>query len=132
MTQLVWIVTGCATGFGRELVHAILARGDKCIATARKASDRLEAQKAAGAAILDLDVTAPQDELNKKMEDAIKIYGKIDVLVNNAGYIEAGFLEEIGYVLLNSTGTFSYEPLANGVVETREPKMSSRQTFSEP
>lgn len=95
-TQLVWLVTGCATGFGKELVHAVLDRGDKCIATARRASERLLAQQEAGGVILDLDVTAPQDELNAKVEEATKAHGKIDVLVNNAGYVTDGFWEELG------------------------------------
>lgn len=97
MPQLVWLVTGTATGFGKELVHAILARGDKVIASARNASERLQSQKDAGAAILDLDVTAPQSVLDTKINDAVKAYGRIDVLVNNAGYLQPGSLEEVGY-----------------------------------
>ncbi len=96
MTQLVWLVTGTSSGFGEQLVHAVLERGDKVIATARNAANRLQALKDAGAAILDLDVTASQRELDSKVKEALTIYGTIDVLVNNAGYIEAGFLEEVG------------------------------------
>lgn len=44
---------------------------------------------------MELDVTAPQEELNQKAQEAWKIYGQVDVLVNNAGYIEAGVLEEL-------------------------------------
>lgn len=51
--------------------------------------------KAAGAAILELDVTAKQSELDAVIEKALNIYDGIDVLVNNAGYIEAGFVEEL-------------------------------------
>ena len=96
MPQLVWLVTGTASGFGEKLVYAILDRGDKVIATARNASNRLQAQKDAGAAILDLDVTASETELNAKVREALKFYGKIDVLVNNAAYVQYGFLEEVG------------------------------------
>ena len=99
MTPLVWLVTGCSSGFGEQFVHAILARGDKVIASGRNAAERLSHLKstANGAAILDLDVTIPRPELDSKIEEALKIYGVIDVLVNNAGYIESGALEELGY-----------------------------------
>src|SRR2546423_1916996 len=90
----VWIVTGCSSGFGLELVHAILERGDRVIATARKLESISELTKA-GAAILQLDVTSPLSELKSIMEKAITIYGKIDVLVNNAGYSTSGAIEEV-------------------------------------
>ena len=95
MPQLTWLVTGASSGFGEQFVHSILARGDRVIATARQAHERLSHLKALGAAILELDVTASQSELDAKIEEAIGIYGGIDVLVNNAGYVEAGLIEEI-------------------------------------
>ena len=95
MTQLVWLITGCSSGFGEAFVHSILARGDKVIATGRNAGTRLAHLNETGAAILELDVTSPQAELDAKIQDAIKIYGKIDILVNNAGYIEIGLIEEL-------------------------------------
>lgn len=64
----------------------MLERGDKVIATARGRSlSKLDDLKAAGAATLELDVTAPLDDLKAVAEKAIKIYGKVDVIVNNAG-----------------------------------------------
>ena len=69
MAPLVWFVTGCSTGFGRELVHAALSRGDKVIATARNAS-KLELLKDAGADTMQLDVTATLDDLKKSAEKA--------------------------------------------------------------
>ncbi|EHK96379.1 putative Uncharacterized oxidoreductase yusZ [Glarea lozoyensis 74030] len=77
MPQLTWLITGCSSGFGELFTRTALARGDR-------------------ATILDLDVTLPQAELNAKIADAIAIYGSIDVLVNAAGYIEAGMVEELG------------------------------------
>lgn len=65
------------------------------IATGRNAVKRLAHLKETGAAIIDLDVTSPQVELDSKIQDALQIYEKIDVLVNNAGYIEMGFIEEL-------------------------------------
>ena len=54
------------------------------IATARRGHERLGNLKDAGAAILELDVTAPQAEVDAKVKEALNIYGGIDVLVNNA------------------------------------------------
>jgi NAD(P)-dependent dehydrogenase (short-subunit alcohol dehydrogenase family) len=99
MAPLVWFVTGCSTGFGRELVRAALGRGDKVIATARNAS-KLEPLKEAGADTMQLDVTASLDDLKSSAEKAHKLYGRIDVLVNNAGYAMEGTLEELRRVQL--------------------------------
>ncbi|RDW88418.1 hypothetical protein BP6252_00450 [Coleophoma cylindrospora] len=96
MTQLVWLVTGCSSGFGEAFVHSILARGDKIIATARNVS-KLEPLKAIGAQILQLDITASQEQLDSCMKEALAIYGHIDVLVNNAGYTLLGTIEELMY-----------------------------------
>ncbi len=98
MPQLTWLVTGTSSGFGEQFVHSILAKGDHVIATARRGHERLQKLKEAGAAILDLDVTAPQAELDATIKEALGIYGGIDVLVNNAGYIEAALVEELEYV----------------------------------
>ena len=97
MTQFTWLITGCSSGFGEQFVRSLIARGDKVIATARNnATERLAALQDIGAATIDLDVTLPQDDINAKINEAIDIYGSIDVLVNGAGYIEAGLVEEIG------------------------------------
>jgi NADP-dependent 3-hydroxy acid dehydrogenase YdfG len=95
MTQFVYLVTGTSSGFGEEFVKQVTSRGDKVIATARNL-DKIKHLKDTGAALLQLDVTASQDELNRKIEEAIGIFGRIDVLVNNAGYVGVGTLEEVG------------------------------------
>lgn len=92
----VWLITGTSSGLGNELARAVLGRGDKVIATARQL-DRISSLKELGAATLQLDVTAPQEELNRRAEEAIAIYGRIDVLVNNAGYVQFGTIEETRY-----------------------------------
>ncbi|KAJ5754792.1 hypothetical protein N7533_004335 [Penicillium manginii] len=92
----VWLITGTSSGLGHELARAVLGRGDKVIATARQL-DRLSSLKELGAATLQLDVTAPQEELNRKAEEAIAVYGRIDILVNNAGYVQFGTIEETSH-----------------------------------
>ena len=75
-----------STGLGRDLTLAALARGDKVIATARGRSfGKLDDLKQAGADVLELDVTAPLERLKEAAERAVAIYGRVDVVVNNAG-----------------------------------------------
>jgi NADP-dependent 3-hydroxy acid dehydrogenase YdfG len=81
MAPRIWLITGSTTGFGAEFVKNIIKRGDKVIATARNES-KISFLKEIGAATLQLDVTAPQSELNSKAKTAIGIYGSIDVVVN--------------------------------------------------
>lgn len=90
----VWIITGCSSGFGKALTLDALRRGDKVIATARNASKIDDLQKA-GADTMNLDVTASLDELKKIAQEAHDLYGRIDYLVNNAGYSQIGGLEEL-------------------------------------
>lgn len=86
------------TGLGRDLALAALERGEKVIATARARSVHLLADlKEKGAETIELDVTAPLDDLKKVADKAVGIYGRVDVLVNNAGYILVGAIEESTY-----------------------------------
>jgi NADP-dependent 3-hydroxy acid dehydrogenase YdfG len=94
MAPLVWLVTGCSSGFGREFVHEILKSGDKVIATARR-PETLEDLKKAGAAVLQLDVTWDQERINETINNAIAIYGQLDVLINNAAYVLGGAWEDL-------------------------------------
>jgi NAD(P)-dependent dehydrogenase (short-subunit alcohol dehydrogenase family) len=93
MPQLTWLVTGCSSGLGEAFVKSILARGDSVIATARGDIQRIASLAEAGAQTFSLDVTASQPELDGTIR-AILEKGPIDVLVNCAGYIEAGIAEE--------------------------------------
>ncbi|OOQ88365.1 putative short-chain oxidoreductase [Penicillium brasilianum] len=93
MAPQIWLITGTSSGFGSQFVKEVIARGDKVIATARNV-ERITHMRDLGAATLQLDVTASQDELNRKAEEAISIFGRVDILVNNAGYTQFGLLEE--------------------------------------
>ncbi|CAM6095971.1 unnamed protein product [Calypogeia fissa] len=92
-SQKVWLITGCSSGFGNELARAALGRGDKVIATARNAA-KLESLKAAGASTLALDITAGDAKVQKVVDEAVRMVGRVDILVNNAAYILQGAVEE--------------------------------------
>ena len=91
----VWFISGCSTGFGRELAKLVLARGWRAVVTARDA-DRV-ADLAEGvddrALAVSLDVT-DQAQIDDAVAQAKAKFGRIDVLVNNAGYGYQASVEE--------------------------------------
>ncbi|KAI0293632.1 short chain dehydrogenase [Multifurca ochricompacta] len=94
-TSLVWLITGTSSGVGRDLTLAALQRGDKVIATARARSiGQLSQLRERGADVLELDVTSPINKLHEIAKQAVAIHGRVDVLVNNAGYVLVGAIEE--------------------------------------
>jgi NAD(P)-dependent dehydrogenase (short-subunit alcohol dehydrogenase family) len=92
----VWLITGSSTGFGRVLAEVLLKKGDRVVATARKPEqlEDLSQQYPETAKALRLDVTKPQ-EVQAAIDAGIATFGRIDVLVNNAGYGTMGAIEEI-------------------------------------
>lgn len=94
-SQLVWFITGCSSGFGKQFVHSILARGDLVIATARKLSSLAIFADLPGVSTLELDITAPQTIINEVVKTAEAIHGRIDVLINNAGHVQIGVWEHL-------------------------------------
>jgi NAD(P)-dependent dehydrogenase (short-subunit alcohol dehydrogenase family) len=91
----VWLITGSSTGFGRSLAEAVLVKGDRLIATARKPEQlsELVAHYPDTARAVRLDVTKPA-EVREAVDAAVQNFGRIDVLVNNAGYGAVGAIEE--------------------------------------
>jgi NAD(P)-dependent dehydrogenase (short-subunit alcohol dehydrogenase family) len=88
----VWFITGASSGFGRALAEAAAGRGDQVLATARDTS-RLSDVTTGRVQPLALDVTdASQRE--SAVREALERFGRIDVLVNNAGRTQVGALEE--------------------------------------
>lgn len=91
----VWFITGCSSGFGRELALAVLARGWRCVATARNQASLDDLAPDAGEHLLrvSLDVTDPA-QIDAAVALAQARFGGIDVLVNNAGYGYQSSIEE--------------------------------------
>lgn len=91
----VWLITGSSSGFGRSLVTQALAEGERVIATARRpeALDDLAARHPDALRALALDVTVP-DQISSVVSQAAQAFGRLDVVVNNAGYGLIGALEE--------------------------------------
>lgn len=91
----VWFITGCSTGFGRHLAQEVLAKGDKVAVTARNSNDVKDiADKYPDTAFaIALDVTKPE-QVKDAVQKAVEKFGRIDVLVNNAGIGYFGAIEE--------------------------------------
>ncbi len=91
----VWFITGTSTGLGRELAEAVLAAGHQVAATARKPEALSALAERYGDAVLPLrlDVT-DADSIQQAVEAARAKFGRLDVLVNNAGFGMVGSVEE--------------------------------------
>lgn len=91
----VWLITGCSTGFGRALATEVLNTGDNVVVTSRKVSDieDIVAGNKENAIGVQLDVTKAS-EITSAVEQAMEKFGRIDVLVNNAGIGYFGAIEE--------------------------------------
>lgn len=91
----VWLVTGCSAGFGRALTAAALGAGDTVVATARR-PEALDTIAAGDGVVhpLALDVTDPR-AIERVVQETVDRFGRIDVLVNNAGHGSVGAVEEL-------------------------------------
>ncbi|GAA4811616.1 oxidoreductase [Actinomycetospora chlora] len=94
-TPRVWLITGTSTGFGRAIAREALRRGDRVVATARRADDvaDLAAAEPDRVRTATLDVTDPA-AVAAAVDLAVAEFGRIDVVVNNAGYGSRGAFEE--------------------------------------
>lgn len=95
MEKRIWLVTGCSTGFGKELVKVIAENGDQAIGTVRKTDqikelERINPELVTGIR-LDVQNQGTIDAANELISER---FGRLDVLVNNAGYGSLGPIEE--------------------------------------
>jgi len=93
----VWFITGASRGFGRVWADAALKRGDKVAATARKLASIADLKEKYGENVLtlELDVTN-HEQVKSVVEQAHAHFGRLDIVLNNAGYSLVGMIEEAG------------------------------------
>jgi NADP-dependent 3-hydroxy acid dehydrogenase YdfG len=94
-TVKVWFITGASRGFGRVWADAALKRGDKVAATARKLESIADLKEKYGENVLtlELDVTN-HDQVKSTVAQAHAHFGRLDIVLNNAGYSLVGTIEE--------------------------------------
>jgi len=92
----VWLITGCSAGFGREIALAALAAGDRVLATARRPETLTDLRDRGGDRLRTaaLDVT-DAGQIEAAVKTALEEFGRIDVVVNNAGTGSVGAVEEL-------------------------------------
>ncbi|GGO36855.1 SDR family NAD(P)-dependent oxidoreductase [Deinococcus humi] len=95
MAEKIWFITGASRGLGRVWAEAALQRGDRVAATARRVADLADLTERYGDAVLSLalDVTAAE-QATQAVGQAHAHFGRLDVVLNNAGYTLVGMVEE--------------------------------------
>ncbi|OBZ70280.1 putative oxidoreductase YusZ [Grifola frondosa] len=99
--QKIWLITGTSSGFGKRLVASVLARGDCVVATARNLEKLQSMFSSMGAErrrlrLLQLDISDCAEIVQERVNEALAMWGRIDVVVNNAGYGLKAIIEEGG------------------------------------
>ena len=91
MSSPVWLITGCSSGLGLNLARAVLDAGHRVIATSRRPEKNPDAiaeiERTSNGKWMQLDVT--EVELERRVEECVQVFGRIDVLVNNAGFVSS-------------------------------------------
>ncbi|CAG9993111.1 unnamed protein product [Clonostachys byssicola] len=95
MAPLVWFITGGNSGFGLLLAQHALAKGDTVIATARSVAKFPREILTSSALLVQMEITESEANISTAIDDMVEKYGRIDVLVNNAGFGHVGAVEEI-------------------------------------
>ena len=93
MAQRTWLITGASRGLGAEIAKAVLAAGDRLIATARNQADLQQFGTNKDVLALSMDVT-DEAQVKAAIATSLEKFGQIDVLVNNAGFGLLGSVEE--------------------------------------
>jgi NAD(P)-dependent dehydrogenase (short-subunit alcohol dehydrogenase family) len=99
----IWLITGCSSGFGRKLAITAAQNKDIVVATSRDPS-KLADLASLGVIAKKLDVQASDTEIKAVIDDVLSTIGPIDILINNAGYILEGGVEECRYAGFNTYG----------------------------
>ncbi len=128
MSERVWFVTGCSTGIGRALAEVLTDRGKRAVVTARRAEAiaDLEARAPGHIRALALDI-ADAAAVEQRVAEAIGVFGRIDVLVNNAGVGFAGAIEEASDAEVRRVFDTNVFGTLN-VIRTVLPQMRARRT----
>lgn len=118
----VWLITGTSTGFGRQLAETLIGRGERVVATARNVAGIKDLAERAPEQVLTvrLDVT-DQASIRDAVDAALARFGRIDVLVNNAGHGLIGALEELSEAQLRAvldTNVFGVAAVTRAVLPT--------------
>ena len=91
-----WLITGASKGFGFELTHYLLKKGHRVVASSRNTASLQTLKEVFPENLLAIEMQVTNEsDVNEKMNLALKHFGKIDVLVNNAGYGLFGTMEEL-------------------------------------
>ncbi|KAJ5350040.1 Short-chain dehydrogenase/reductase SDR [Penicillium brevicompactum] len=128
MTSQTWLITGASSGLGAALAEAALRAGHTVIATARNPTSAAEANpqiSTLGGKWIELDVTSP--DTTGAVERAIRDFGGVDVVVNNAGYSLLGSIEDMSEAEIHSQfNTNVYGPVR--VLKGALPFMRARRS----
>ncbi|KAI0139546.1 NAD(P)-binding protein [Hypoxylon sp. NC0597] len=92
-TSRVWLITGTSSGLGLELAKIVASRGDRVIAASRS-PQKSPLIGLAGITTVRLDHNEPLPKIQAAMNDILKIHGTVDIVVNNAAYVQTGTVEE--------------------------------------
>ena len=126
--EKVWLITGCSTGFGRALAVEVLKKGYTAVVTARRPEDIRDIVKdyPGKSLALALDVTNPE-QIRETVRKTLEVFGRIDVLVNNAGIGYFGAVEESEEKEIRNMFEINFFGLANMTQEVL-PYMRGRRS----
>ena len=122
VNEPVWLITGCSTGFGREFCELALEKGGRVVATARNKDQVQDIADKAGDRALAVALDVNDDaQVKAAIEAAVAKFGRVDVLVNNAGYgyfaaVEEGEEDEVRAMF--DTNVFGLAAMTRAVLPT--------------